>query len=113
MVCRHYGRLAGLAVCTALATLAFGLPAAAQSLIQGTVTDAKGQPIDEAAISIEAEGAARHYDTKTNKKGEFQQIGLSSGTYKVTATKDKLTASTSVDVKQARPTPARPEYASV
>jgi len=90
-----------------LATLAFALPAAAQGLVQGLVTDAAGQPVEGAAVVIEAEGTNRHFDMKTNKKGEFMQIGLQSGPYKVTATKDKLTASQSVRISQGRPASAK------
>jgi tetratricopeptide (TPR) repeat protein len=86
-----------------LAVLGLALPAAAQGLVQGTVTDAQGQPVDGATISIEQDGTNRHFDGKTNKKGEFMQIGLSSGKYKVTATKDKLTASKDVQISQGRP----------
>lgn len=104
---RHDGRRAGLVLCSFLATLAFALPAAAQGLVQGVVTDAQGQPVEGAAIVIEAEGTNRHFDMKSNKKGEFMQIGLSSGPYKVTATKDKLTASQTVRISQGRPANAR------
>jgi len=107
MVRRPNGRRAGLVVFSLLATLAFALPAAAQGLVQGVVTDAQGQPIDGASVVIEAEGTNRHFDMKTNKKGEFMQIGLSSGAYKVTATKDKLTASQSVRISQGRPANAK------
>jgi len=107
MVRRHYGRRAGLVVCSMLATLAFALPAAAQGLVQGVVTDTAGQPVDGASVVIEAEGTNRHFDMKTNKKGEFMQIGLSSGPYKVTATKDKLTASQTVRISQGRPASAK------
>src|SRR5580765_1608770 len=107
MVRRPNGRRAGLIFCSLLATLAFALPAAAQGLVQGVVTDTAGQPIDGASVVIEAEGTNRHFDMKTNKKGEFMQIGLSSGPYKVTATKDKLTASQSVRISQGRPANAK------
>ena len=107
MVRRPNGRRAGLVLCSFLATLAFALPAAAQGLVQGVVTDAQGQPVDGASVVIEAEGTNRHFDMKTNKKGEFMQIGLSSGPYKVTATKDKLTASQSVRISQGRPANAK------
>jgi tetratricopeptide (TPR) repeat protein len=90
-----------------LATLAFALPAAAQGLVQGVVTDTAGQPVEGAAVVIEAEGTNRHFDMKTNKKGEFMQIGLQSGPYKVTATKDKLTASQTVRISQGRPASAK------
>jgi tetratricopeptide (TPR) repeat protein len=102
MVRRQHVRR-GLVLCMLLAALAFALPAAAQGLVQGTVTDAQGQPVDGAAVSIEQDGTNRHFDMKTNKKGEFMQIGLSSGKYKVTATKDKLTASKDVQISQGRP----------
>ncbi|MEP7305355.1 MAG: tetratricopeptide repeat protein [Acidobacteriota bacterium] len=107
MVRRPNGRRAGLVLFSLLATLAFALPAAAQGLVQGVVTDAQGQPIDGASVVIEAEGTNRHFDMKTNKKGEFMQIGLSSGPYKVTATKDKLTATQSVRISQGRPANAK------
>jgi tetratricopeptide (TPR) repeat protein len=103
MVRRPNGRRAGFILCSFLATLAFALPAAAQGLVQGVVTDAQGQPVDGASVVIEAEGTNRHFDMKTNKKGEFMQIGLSSGPYKVTATKDKLTATQNVRISQGRP----------
>ncbi len=106
MVRRQYGRR-GLVLCMLLAALAFALPTAAQGLVQGTVTDAQGQPVDGATISIEQDGTNRHFDMKTNKKGEFMQIGLSSGKYKVTATKDKLTASKDVQISQGRPASAK------
>jgi tetratricopeptide (TPR) repeat protein len=103
MIRRHHGRHAGLVLCTLLAMLSFALPAAAQGLVSGTVVDDKGQPIDGASISIEQQGTNRHFDMKTNKKGEFMQIGLASGEYKITATKDKLTASQPVRISQGKP----------
>jgi tetratricopeptide (TPR) repeat protein len=106
MVRRQFRRR-GLVLCTVLATLAFALPAAAQGLVQGTVTDAQGQPVDGAAVTIEQEGTNRHFDMKTDKKGGFMQIGLASASYKITATKDKLTASQTVRVSQGRPASAR------
>ena len=106
MVRRQYGRR-GLVLCTVLATLALALPAAAQGLVSGTVVDAQGQPVDGASVSIEQDGTNRHFDMKTNKKGEFMQIGLASGKYKVTATKEKLTASRDVQISQGRPANTR------
>ena len=106
MVRRQSGRR-GLVLCTVLATLAFALPAAAQGLVQGTVVDTQGQPVEGAAITIEQEGTNRHFDMKSDKKGGFMQIGLASAGYKITATKDKLTASQTVRVSQGRPASAR------
>ena len=48
------------------------------------------EPTD-AAISTDAEeGKSRKLATKTDKRGEFVQLGLQSGGYRVTATADKL-----------------------
>ena len=92
MVRRVNGRLLWLAG-VALVALALAQPATAQStgMIKGVVKDASGQPVDGAKVSIDlAEGMTRHFETKTNKKGEFVQIGLPSGRYTVTAEKEKL-----------------------
>ena len=49
-------------------------------MIKGVVTDDKGQPVDGAKVVIEMSGGTgRKFETKTNKKGEFIQIGLASG----------------------------------
>ena len=68
-------------------------PVAAQStgMVKGKVVDAKGEPIEGAKILIEfTEGVTRKNETKTNKKGEFIQIGLFPGQYRVTASKEKV-----------------------
>ena len=60
-------------------------------MIKGKVVDAQGKPVVGAKIAIEFTGGVnRKMDTKTDKKGEFIQIGLQSGAYKVTATDEKL-----------------------
>jgi Flp pilus assembly protein TadD len=79
--------------------VALGLtaPALAQStgMVKGKVVDAKGQPVEGAKVLIEfAEGVNRKNETKTNKKGEFIQIGLFPGNYKVTASKEGVGAQT-------------------
>src|SRR5215510_9471523 len=94
MVRRLNGRLLWLAG-VALLALSIASPAAAQStgMVKGVVKDAQGQPVDGAKISIDmTEGVTRHFETKSNKKGEFVQIGLQPGGYNVTAEKDKLTS---------------------
>ena len=74
--------------------LAFVLapPALAQTgMIKGKVTDAEGKPVAGAQIVIEfADGVNRKFEVKTDRRGEFIQIGLQTGSYKVTATADKL-----------------------
>ncbi len=79
----------------AIAMVALGLvvPASAQStgMVKGKVVDAKGEPVEGARILIEfTEGVTRKNETKTNKKGEFIQIGLFPGAYRVTAAKEKV-----------------------
>lgn len=78
-----------LALVLALAVCA---PAVAQStgMVKGRVVDADGKPVADARISVEFPAGGRKNETKTNGKGEYIQIGLVPGEYKVTATKDKV-----------------------
>src|SRR4051812_19736644 len=86
------GRHGWLVACAALFALALAMPLWAQStgLVRGEVKDATGKPVEGAKVSIDAEATNRHFETKTDKKGQFQQIGLPPGNYKVSAEKDKL-----------------------
>ncbi len=102
---RHvsFGRLS-VVLATAFALFASGLaaPAAAQStgMLKGKVVDAQGQPIEGAKVTIEfKEGVTRRHETKSNKRGEFIQIGLFPGNYTVTAEKEKLSQSFDVRVR--------------
>src|SRR5690242_7967102 len=93
MVRRFRGRPSWLFTVALIASLAAAVPAFAQStgMVKGVVTDDKGQPIDGAKVTLEmVGGTGRKFETKTNKKGEYIQIGLASGQYKVVAEKDKL-----------------------
>ena len=83
--------------------LAVSAPAAAQSVIRGKVVDAQGKPVEGATISIEATESNRKAQTKTNKNGEFLQIGLASGRYNVSAEKDKLKQVLPATVSQGSP----------
>ena len=60
--------------------------------MKGKVVDAQGKPVEGATITIQS-ADPRHGATRrrSNKKGEFVQIGLAPGHYKVTAEKEKLT----------------------
>src|SRR5439155_5035521 len=78
------------AVLALAVVLAVSAPVAAQSVIRGKVVDAQGKPVEGATVSIEATESNRKAQTKTNKNGEFLQIGLASGRYNVTVEKDKL-----------------------
>jgi tetratricopeptide (TPR) repeat protein len=91
------GRHLWLMACAALVAMAMTLPAAAQStgMVRGVVKDAAGKPVEGAKVVVEAEGNNRRFETKSDKKGEFVQIGLAPGQYKVTAEKDKVVSAPS------------------
>lgn len=74
----------------------FGGEAAAQTgTARGKVVDEKDQAIDGAIIALDYQGGVtRKNETKTNKKGEFTQVGLAPGTYRITASKEGLTPTT-------------------
>lgn len=96
------GRHLWLVACAALVAIAITLPAAAQStgMVRGVVKDAAGKTVEGAKVIVEAEGNNRKFETKSDKKGEFVQIGLAPGSYKVTAEKDKqMSAPTPVNVR--------------
>lgn len=60
--------------------------------VQGAVKDDKGQPVEGAKISIDSPSSGRHFEAKTDKKGEFIQLGLQPGPYKIVASKEKLSS---------------------
>ena len=110
MVRRFNIRQLRLAACAAAVALAVALPATAQStgIIKGVVLDATVQPVENAKVNIDASGSNRHFDVKTNKKGEFVQIGLPPGQYTVAAEKDKQNSnSATVSVRVSAPAEAR------
>jgi tetratricopeptide (TPR) repeat protein len=77
-------------------------------MVRGVVQDDKGQPVEGATVVIQSTGAtSRRFEVKTNRRGEFIQIGLSSGPYTVTAEKDKLaSAPANVTVRVGAPAEA-------
>jgi tetratricopeptide (TPR) repeat protein len=81
-----------------LAIVALAIPAFAQTGgLRGKVVDPNGQPVEGAIVRMEAKGSTRKLEVKTNKKGEYVQIGLYPGEYKITVTKDNL--STEMDTR--------------
>ena len=83
--------LAAMLVAVAL----WAAPATAQTgQVKGKVVDAKNQPVEGAQVTIEmSEGMNRKYEVKTNRRGEYIQIGLQPGQYKITASKDGMSQS--------------------
>ncbi len=87
------GRRALLVTLAVLLAVAIATPGFAQStgMVKGKVFDAQDKPVDGAKVTIAfKDGISRTYEVKTNKKGEFIQIGLPPGNYTVTAEKEKL-----------------------
>ncbi len=103
MIRRLNGRRVGLLVCTLLTTLAIALPAAAQGgRMRGVVKDDKGQPVEGAKVTIDFQGGvSRHFESKTDKNGEFIQVGLTSGEYKIIVQKGELAGMQMVRVRGA------------
>ena len=65
-------------------------PAQAQTgTARGKVLDAQGQPVVDAKVLIEFQGGiTRKFETKTNKKGEYMQVGMQPGPYRFTVNKE-------------------------
>ena len=64
-----------------------GVPASAQSTgtVRGKIVDDKGQPVQDVVVLLEFQGGmTRKNETKSNKKGEYAQVGLNPGAYKIT-----------------------------
>jgi tetratricopeptide (TPR) repeat protein len=80
-----------LTTLTFVVALAFwaGTVQAQTGIAQGKVVDANGQPLVDAKVEISYEGGVTHkLSTKTNKRGEYIQVGLQPGVYKFTASKE-------------------------
>lgn len=81
-------------------------PALAQSVMRGKVVDAQGKPVPDAVVLFEAQGVNRKTQTKTDRNGEFLQVGLSSGEYNVTVSKEGVGSQTlTARVSQGQNTP--------
>ena len=65
-------------------------PAQAQTgTARGKVFDADGKPLAEATVLVEFQGGInRKFETRTNKKGEWMQVGMQPGPYRFTASKE-------------------------
>jgi len=89
-----------LLMCAVVLALVVGAaPAFAQTgQIKGKVVDQAGQPVDAAQVKLYNHGTNRTIETKSNKKGEYIQVGLSPGKYTVTATKGEMTFTRDVDM---------------
>jgi len=112
MIRRLNGRHAWIVVCAGALALGLAAPVAAQTtgMVKGQVRDDKNQPVDGAKVTIEStESGSRRQETKTNKKGEFVQIGLQSGNYHITAEKEGV-GSQSFDARVRIGTPVEVNF---
>jgi len=94
----RFGR--SLVISTSLLVMALmATPAEAQTGgVKGVVRDAKKQPVEGAVVRIESmEGGGRKFQVKTDRRGQFVQIGIQPGPYRITAEKDGLS-----DVREQR-----------
>ena len=73
----------------------------AQSHVSGKVVDAENKPVQGAVILFDMKDRAMKRETKTDKKGEYLFIGLPTGDYTMTASKDGLTDSVTTSISGA------------
>src|ERR1700690_533948 len=79
----------GYAVLLAVLCVIFAVPAVSQSAtIKGVCKDVDGKPIVGAELSWHNEDNGRTFTVKTDAKGEYFRLGLDSGRYTVTLSKD-------------------------
>jgi tetratricopeptide (TPR) repeat protein len=83
-----------LAICAlVLGVAAVASPALAQTgQIRGKVVDADNKPVEGAKVTLQAVDTNSKFELKTKKNGEYMQIGVPPGNYKITAEKDGLSA---------------------
>jgi tetratricopeptide (TPR) repeat protein len=88
-------RRQAMACAVVLGAALLASPAFAQNgQVKGKVVDAKNQPVEGAVVTIEsADGMNRKYTVKTNRRGDYVQVGIQTGEYKMTAVKDALAQS--------------------
>src|SRR5215203_4061042 len=83
-----------LAICAmALGLAAITVPASAQTgMVKGKVVDAEKKPVEGAKVTLQQVDNNSKFELKTKKNGEYMQIGLPPGQYKITVEKDGLTS---------------------
>ena len=89
--------LAAIGVLAGLVLLA--PPAQAQMAgVRGKVVDEEGKGIAGAKILIELQGKLDTHDTQTDRKGEYLQLGMALGIYRITATREGYVGG-SIDIR--------------
>jgi tetratricopeptide (TPR) repeat protein len=90
-----------LSICAMAIGLAIvAAPASAQSgQIKGKIVDAQNAPVEGATVLIEnLDKGSKPLTTKTKKNGEYIQVGLYPGKYRITASKGDLNATRETDI---------------
>jgi Tfp pilus assembly protein PilF len=81
-------------------------PALAQSLTRGKVVDSTGKPVPDAVVTFVAQFMTLSRTAKTDAKGEYLVLGLPSGDFAITATKEGVgTAKLPQTIKQGQNEP--------
>ncbi|HOW84610.1 MAG TPA: tetratricopeptide repeat protein [Candidatus Aminicenantes bacterium] len=74
--------------------------------ISGSVVDETGAAVQGAAVVAESSGGGTRIDGKTDKKGHFALMGLGTGAWRVTASKDGfIAAGAEIQVSQIKTNP--------
>ena len=84
-----------VAICAVVLGLAaLAVPASAQTgMIKGKVVDAQNKPVEGAKVTLQQVDTNSKFELRTKKNGEYMQIGMPPGNYKVTVEKDGLSVS--------------------
>lgn len=87
MKTKYFAIIAMMAVLTMAAVPAFAQ--AGYARVSGKVTDMQGVPIQGAIVEMFSKDTGKKYTMKTDKRGEYSQLGIAAGTlYTVTVSKD-------------------------
>jgi len=81
----------GLVLLVVLAVLAWPSVAAAQmsARVRGVIMNVDGEPVEGATVTFTFQGGVnREQAATTNAEGEYMQMGLQSGPYRIVAAKD-------------------------
>ena len=83
-----------LVICAmVLGLAAIAVPVSAQTgMIKGKVVDAEKKPVEGAKVTLQQVDTNSKFELKTKKNGEYMQIGVPPGNYKVTVEKDGLSS---------------------
>ncbi|MEP6917105.1 MAG: tetratricopeptide repeat protein [Acidobacteriota bacterium] len=89
-----------LAICAIVVGLAgIASTASAQTgQVKGKVVDAENKPVDGATVNLSQADNNTKFSLKTNKKGEYMQIGLPPGNYVIMVEKGALKQSRNVHI---------------